>query len=886
MLLMIMRCTLLCALVLSLPSRPAASSAAASEASQHYEHHGHSSHVRARHREREGPHAGTEVVRDAEKRQGAMMRRETPSETQHEKPSERDSQAEVQHTSSGHRQTEAGNASASLLDSTAVHAVGHQVYMLDASGKPVDVPPDFFEPLGAPGMTKSGDYYVKGPVPVMDGFDQTHGAPDYDQVCHDDYRLHASCGGCGPGWGHLMACKKLCEERAGECNFFAWWTDQTCALYTACVKTVTNYRHNNVIIFAKEGFNARDMGCEHTQTCGPVEVYVRNEIKEVGNCSDQLLAGGTTHDCLSTDANFKDNNVTLENKFVLHPVKGHMHAYTIEALDRGWCRDRLLSYRTDNCAIDSVGFSGSKRDFPSEWNVRRIMDLKRLPDEPEAKADQFAIQALWRPSCVDKFLSTAEFCSDMTVKVQGLRHDTRSTWIIRPTEPVEWIVSEWSEECNMAKRQTRKVWCPVQWTSFCALPVPEDFQECPVVSTTEFTLTTTMLYYHDFWCTQEYNFLSGLNLTDGKGGVEVVLTRPCNEMNLCDFEPVYGNNGIPDLDKAASWCMSYCRNDVRGCTGFFLQRKKNGEEVCGFYTQGLDEGKRVHRRDGIDLGGRVCRQLGYVPPPRVKEWWELSGLEKPPQPPDPPEPGQLPFRPKEKCGHTTDTQELPCKVSCREGYHLRCRWSGTCERDSGCGREFGAEYGRQEDRRCSISAAGLMEKNLTGQVGESLAQEPYCCTCHEGADFKLISSGTCEELGLLTILAPETCKLAAEILTQDKGKWFPKDQPRLGYTLKSDQFPVGCSVEGGDINNNPMVYYPHTWGKCGAGGYHCICIGGNQAQMKLVKDFEQNAARKRALDNNQKFTAAGHEAREWDAQWGKAPTQANRPKLVDRKSVV
>mmetsp|Transcript_18040 Transcript_18040/g.38552 ORF Transcript_18040/g.38552 Transcript_18040/m.38552 type:complete len:1370 (-) Transcript_18040:125-4234(-) len=730
----------------------------------------------------------------------------------------------------------------------------------DALAEGVDMPPDFFAPLGAPGMTVDGDLYTKGPTPVVEGFEQTHGAPGYNQVCSESYRLHASCGACGPSWGNLTKCQELCESRAGECNYFTYWTDGTCALYTACPEVVRNTRDRSAIIFKKEGLNAESLGCQHTQTCSPVEVYLSAKNMQEGLCNQSLLAGGPLHDCVGTDANLKNVNYTLENKFVLHPVKGHLHAYTIEARDRGWCRDRLLAYKDDNCDVSSVGFSGLKADYSSTWDIQLISDIPKLEgEEEEDMADTFAIKAFWRPSCKDRYLSAGETCNVTSVSVSGSRHASMSIWFMRPIEPVEWVMTEWSEECDMAGRRTRRVLCPVEWDSFCALPVPPDYWNCSDI-VTSYTATTTPLYYHDFYCTTQYNYLENMTITDGVGGTEVLLTEPCTSDNYCDFQPKYGNQGVPDLGKASVWCMYYCKNTVKNCTGFYLHRLKNGEELCGFYNSTLYWGKPAHRRDGIDIGGRVCKQLGYIVDPE-QDWWEIAGLDRHPQPADPPEKGQLPFHSEEACGATTDGGETPCRLTCREGFHLRCRWSGVCDEDSLCDREFGDAYWRQEDRRCYLDPDGNPVSKPSGFLGEGFSQDPYCCTCHEGSDFKAVTSGTCEKLGMMTILSVDTCLLAAQAIAQDEGIVFPEDMPRLGYTLLADTKPVGCSVLSGDLVSNPPVFFPETWGECGTGGYSCLCVDGNTAMKKMLDP-----------------TAS----RSWDSRWGIHPGEAWKAREAER----
>jgi hypothetical protein len=55
-------------------------------------------------------------------------------------------------------------------------------------------------------------------------------------VCDESTRVAADCGGCGPKWGDLDACKDMCDHTE-HCRFITFFSDDGCRMYEHCDST-------------------------------------------------------------------------------------------------------------------------------------------------------------------------------------------------------------------------------------------------------------------------------------------------------------------------------------------------------------------------------------------------------------------------------------------------------------------------------------------------------------------------------------------------------------------------------------------------------------------------------------------------------------------------
>jgi hypothetical protein len=99
-----------------------------------------------------------------------------------------------------------------------------------------------------------------------------------------------------------------------------------------------------------------------------------------------------------------------------------------------------------------------------------------------------------------------------------------------------------------------------------------------------------------FECDESINFIHGLgysqtNLTDG-----------CLN-GVCNANPRYG--ATPDIEEAVAYCEALCANRDN-CTGFFMQRHRNGHEICGFYSADFELSGVWH---GHQVGSRFCNLI-------------------------------------------------------------------------------------------------------------------------------------------------------------------------------------------------------------------------------------------------------------------------------------
>jgi len=263
----------------------------------------------------------------------------------------------------------------------------------------------------------------------------------------------------------------------------------------------------------------------------------------------------------------------------------------------------------------------------------------------------------------------------------------------------------------------------------------------------------------------------------------------------------------------------------------------------------------MKQRSGVDINGTLC-QVSVDPqlPEKKRPWWMKHGFSTPPLPPDP-KGSQRPFTPG-GCGATTDGGQPTCNLTCREGFHLRCRWSGSCAIDSSCDSQLGNAYEQSADRRCGATRAGKrLELNDVNKVGDQLGQEPYCCTCSPGSAYTVIMDGTCESYGYHGITSIQTCHAAGVWLSGDQSTEFAPDMPRPhGYPTVTDAVPAGCQVLKGDLDNHPLQLWPHAYGTCGSADMACICVVPWHLMDHLDSNVHPCLREKRVVDHTRQCT--------------------------------
>lgn len=95
----------------------------------------------------------------------------------------------------------------------------------------------------------------------------------------------------------------------------------------------------------------------------------------------------------------------------------------------------------------------------------------------------------------------------------------------------------------------------------------------------------------------------------------------------------------------------------------------------------------------------------------------------------------------------------------------------------------------------------------------------FFCVCKA---FEIVSSGTCEDRGLATIVDLDTCRLAGAMLSGDLAKGFYPDQPQGGYLDDGSDRTRGCTLAHGDVNY-PMQFFPLAQGACDTYSFFCVC---------------------------------------------------------------
>lgn len=110
----------------------------------------------------------------------------------------------------------------------------------------------------------------------------------------------------------------------------------------------------------------------------------------------------------------------------------------------------------------------------------------------------------------------------------------------------------------------------------------------------------------DFECDASVNFMS-----NGPAYSQISLTDGCSN-GTCDANPVYASDGQTcDREEAIAYCQATCEERATsgtGCEGFFFQKHDNGHEICGFYSNDMDDqGQQIW---GGHQQGAICQRKG------------------------------------------------------------------------------------------------------------------------------------------------------------------------------------------------------------------------------------------------------------------------------------
>ena len=115
------------------------------------------------------------------------------------------------------------------------------------------------------------------------------------------------------------------------------------------------------------------------------------------------------------------------------------------------------------------------------------------------------------------------------------------------------------------------------------------------------------------------------------------------------------------------------------------------------------------------------------------------------------------------------------------------------------------------------------------------------------SEFMLIDEGSCESVGMVTIMDEETCKKAGAVVDNSPGK------PVKVVTNRIDR-PKGCvlhNFQKGSANKPTELFLGGYLDGCEKGGYDCVCIKPAVAAAEAAKPepFADSAALKTAVDN-------------------------------------
>jgi hypothetical protein len=121
----------------------------------------------------------------------------------------------------------------------------------------------------------------------------------------------------------------------------------------------------------------------------------------------------------------------------------------------------------------------------------------------------------------------------------------------------------------------------------------------------------------------------------------------------------------------------------------------------------------------------------------------------------------------------------------------------------------------------SRAAASLLVVGLVAPVLAAMAPGSA------QADPVILSSGTCEESGYLSITTPAGCLAAGALTSPAINGGAASDQPPEGYGDTSEFRTAGCTVHDFELHaGGHTQFFPHATGACGASSFNCICLSG------------------------------------------------------------
>merc|ERR1719460_2047353 len=94
----------------------------------------------------------------------------------------------------------------------------------------------------------------------------------------------------------------------------------------------------------------------------------------------------------------------------------------------------------------------------------------------------------------------------------------------------------------------------------------------------------------------------------------------------------------------------------------------------------------------------------------------------------------------------------------------------------------------------------------------------------EPGSFVVVSSGTCESAGLVTITDESFCLAGLRGVTADPTKEFASGMPAGGHTDSGTGRAFGCTLNSAHGAANIYgEFWPQAQGPCGVNSYDCIC---------------------------------------------------------------
>jgi hypothetical protein len=119
----------------------------------------------------------------------------------------------------------------------------------------------------------------------------------------------------------------------------------------------------------------------------------------------------------------------------------------------------------------------------------------------------------------------------------------------------------------------------------------------------------------------------------------------------------------------------------------------------------------------------------------------------------------------------------------------------------------------------STGSDGQFFPNAQGDCGTA----NFHCVCRKiSYEYKIKSSGTCEDDGYETVVDLNGCLDAIRGVSGDSSKGWRFDQPDGGYTTSSSGRTRGCTLHGGSTGSDGQ-FFPNAQGDCGTANFHCVC---------------------------------------------------------------